>query len=134
MPRIYRVVVPVRDMPRADEFYSQLLSMPPDPVVPTRHYFDCDGVLLACVDPSEHGGTFRANPDIIYFAVRDLETTYERAKRAGAGEMDMSDPQLGGNGIATRPWGERSFYCRDPFGNPLCFVDATTLFTGSRER
>jgi hypothetical protein len=32
--------------------------------------------------------------------------------------------------IATRPWGERSFYLRDPFGNPLCFVDAATLFTG----
>ena len=24
------------------------------------------------------------------------------------------------------------FYCADPFGNPLCFVDAATLFTGSR--
>lgn len=29
-----------------------------------------------------------------------------------------------------RPWGERSFYCRDPFGNGLCFVDEKTLFTG----
>jgi hypothetical protein len=32
--------------------------------------------------------------------------------------------------IATRPWGERSFYTQDPFGNPLCFVDSNTLFTG----
>jgi hypothetical protein len=31
--------------------------------------------------------------------------------------------------IARRPWGERSFYMRDPFGNPLCFVDEGTLFT-----
>jgi uncharacterized glyoxalase superfamily protein PhnB len=31
--------------------------------------------------------------------------------------------------IANRPWGERSFYLRDPFGNPLCFVDETTVFT-----
>jgi hypothetical protein len=30
--------------------------------------------------------------------------------------------------IATRPWGQRSFYMRDPFGNPLCFVDETTIF------
>jgi len=29
-----------------------------------------------------------------------------------------------------RPWGERSFYAVDPFGNPLCFVDQKTLFTG----
>ena len=32
--------------------------------------------------------------------------------------------------IVVRPWGERSFYARDPFGNGLCFVDETTLFTG----
>jgi len=32
--------------------------------------------------------------------------------------------------IAVRPWGEWSFYLSDPFGNPLCFVDAATLFTG----
>jgi hypothetical protein len=32
--------------------------------------------------------------------------------------------------VAERPWGERSFYMRDPAGNPLCFVDASTLFTG----
>jgi hypothetical protein len=31
--------------------------------------------------------------------------------------------------IARRPWGERSFYMRDPFGNPLCFVDEASLFT-----
>ena len=26
--------------------------------------------------------------------------------------------------------GEWSFYCTDPFGNKLCFVDESTLFTG----
>ena len=30
----------------------------------------------------------------------------------------------------TRPWGERSFYGRDPFGNPICLVDSGTTFTG----
>ena len=34
--------------------------------------------------------------------------------------------------VATRPWGELCFYARDPFGNPLCFVDESTLFTGGR--
>jgi hypothetical protein len=32
--------------------------------------------------------------------------------------------------IAKRPWGERSFYLREPFGSPPCFVDEKTLFTG----
>ena len=31
--------------------------------------------------------------------------------------------------VAVQPWGERSFYCADPFGNKLCFVDSATLFT-----
>jgi hypothetical protein len=34
--------------------------------------------------------------------------------------------------IGTRPWGERSFYCQDPFKNKLCFVDRTTLYTRPR--
>jgi hypothetical protein len=34
--------------------------------------------------------------------------------------------------VAVRPWGERSFYADDPFGNGLCFVDAQTVFTGRR--
>jgi len=33
--------------------------------------------------------------------------------------------------IARRPWGERSFYLHDPFGNPLCFVDAASIFKGA---
>ena len=32
--------------------------------------------------------------------------------------------------MIVRPWGERSFYAFDPFGNGLCFVDETTVFTG----
>jgi hypothetical protein len=35
-----------------------------------------------------------------------------------------------GGQIGVRPWGERSFYATDPFGNLLCFVDGETLFTG----
>jgi hypothetical protein len=30
--------------------------------------------------------------------------------------------------IKTRPWGERSFYATDPFGNKCCMVDARTEF------
>jgi len=37
-----------------------------------------------------------------------------------------------GGALVTRPWGELSFYANDPFGNGLCFVDASTVFTGRR--
>jgi hypothetical protein len=40
-------------------------------------------------------------------------------------------PDVGPLGkIAQRPWGERSFYAADPFGNPLCFVARDSVFTG----
>jgi hypothetical protein len=42
---------------------------------------------------------------------------------AGAGAVELSE-------VAVQSWGERSFYARDPFGNPICFVDSGTLFTG----
>lgn len=32
--------------------------------------------------------------------------------------------------IETQPWGERCFYAKDPFGNPICFVDERTVFLG----
>ena len=46
----------------------------------------------------------------------------------------MHEPSLTQHGsmgeIAERPWGERSFYATDPFGNKICFVDRATMFTG----
>jgi hypothetical protein len=31
--------------------------------------------------------------------------------------------------VITRPWGERSFYVVDPWGNDLCFCENGTLYT-----
>ena len=47
----------------------------------------------------------------------------ERLAAAGAREQTP---------IATMPWGERMLYARDPFDAPISFVDAATLFTGTR--
>ncbi len=58
---------------------------------------------------------------IYIFAVSDLETYCARV-RAQPGSVV-------GREIETQPWGEHSFYCSDPFGNKLCFVDDPTLFT-----
>jgi len=115
-------------MEPAIAFYRNVLGIAGESIVPTRYYFHCGGTILALVDPSEHGRKFRPNPDLIYFAVADLESALERAVKAGAVALPDADV---GWGIQTRPWGERSFYVSDPFGNPLCFVDDQTLFTGS---
>lgn len=35
-----------------------------------------------------------------------------------------------GGDINVKPRGERSFYANDPWGNPLCFVEAGTVYAG----
>ena len=123
-PKLYRVVLPVSDVDRATEFYAAVLGFEGERVSDHRHYFDCGGTILACVGPSGHGLEFRPNLDHVYFAVPDLEAVFERAKAAGCASLEEQ--------IAVRPWGERSFYATDPFGNPICFVDEKTAFTGGR--
>ena len=120
---LFRVIMPVPDVERAAAFYRNVLDLPGEPVAGrSRHYFHCGGTILALANPGEHGVDFRPNVDHVYFAVADLPAAFRRAEAAGAEELDAE--------IATQPWGERSFYCRDPFGNPICFVDEETLFTG----
>ena len=122
--RIFRVIVPVSDIERAAAFYGQLLDAAGQRISPGRHYFFCGDVILACFDPRADGDPFdaRPNPDHLYIATGDLEGAYRRAAEVGAGRGRVPP------GIETRPWGERSFYITDPFGNPLCFVDERTLF------
>ena len=130
--KLFRVILPVTGVDKAAAFYGRVLNMPGQRVSDGRHYFDCDGTILACFDPRGDGDDWDARPnqDHLYFAVDDLEATYEACMKAGAamGQGDIHGSPAGK--IATRPWGERSFYIKDPFGNPICFVDRTTVFAG----
>jgi catechol 2,3-dioxygenase-like lactoylglutathione lyase family enzyme len=133
MPHLYRVILPVGDIERAAAFYAAVLGIPGRRVSPGRHYFDCEGTILACFDPNADGDGYaaKANPEPLYFAVSDLPSTYDACRAAGAVFAEGSPPGVGPLGkIAKRPWGEESFYVRDPFGNPLCFVSRATVFTG----
>jgi len=133
MPHLFRVIVPVSDIERAARFYGELLGAVDQRVSPGRHYFECEGTILACYDPQADGDGRVAKPlpEPIYIAVDDLESTYARAEAAGASLSAAVVPDVGPLGrIAQRPWGERSFYAADPFGNPLCFVARDSVFTG----
>jgi hypothetical protein len=100
-----------------------------------RYYFDCGSVILGVLDRSASRDRDRSRPaEAIYFSTTDLEGVHRRARRLGGlapGLIhgDASNPMAE---IVVRPWGERSFYVNDPSGNPLCFVDARTKFTGRR--
>jgi catechol 2,3-dioxygenase-like lactoylglutathione lyase family enzyme len=129
--RLYRVIVPVDDIERAARFYGSLLGQDGLRISPGRHYFSVGGVILALYNPKADGDATQPRPNFehVYFAVDDLEEVYGRAERAGGLSRETGDGNLPMGAIARRPWGERSFYMRDPFGNPLCFVDASTVFT-----
>ena len=132
MARLYRVIVPVSDIETAAQFYAALLDTPGKRVSPGRHYFDCEGTILACYDPIADGDRHRStpNPDHLYLAVDDIEDAFAKCE---AVQANLASGMTGGAPlaeIAKRPWGERSFYLHDPFGNPLCFVERTTMFTG----
>jgi len=123
MARLFRVILPVSDIDNAANFYGKLLEQAGRRVSPGRHYFDCGGVILACFDlRREDGYDAKPNPEHIYFAVPDLPAVLDRARSLNCREIDP-EPM-------TRPWGETSFYFIDPFGNPICFVDEKTVFTG----
>lgn len=124
VPRLFRVILPVPDIDRAAAFYARLLGTPGERVWESRHYFDCGGTILACLDPRREGWNRDAVPNVelLYFAVRDVDAFHARAAQLEWRRLDA---------IETRVWGERSFYAEDPFGNPLCFVEASTAFTGT---
>jgi len=123
-PRLFRVILPVTSIEAAAIFYSAVLEQPGVRISPGRHYFGCGSAILACFDPRADGDAWDAkpNPDHLYFAVDDLDACCRRV--SGRPNGSILRP------IETQPWGERSFYCMDPFGNKLCFVDESTVFTG----
>jgi predicted enzyme related to lactoylglutathione lyase len=123
-PEIFRLVIPVDDIERATAFYAEIVGSPGERVWVNRHYFDCGGVVLACVEPppENRGPRDESDARIIYFAVDDLDGMFQRIGNVGAARLDEA--------IGEQAWGERSFYAQDPFGNRLCFVDRPTVYRG----
>lgn len=123
-PKLFRVILTVSDISKAQDFYEKLLGIKGERVSSGRHYFKLGETILACFDPKADGDNFAAkpNPDYIYFAVPNLEEIHKRALELNPMDTDKE--------INTQLWGERSFYMKDIFGNPICFVDEKTTFIG----
>lgn len=128
-PKIFRVVLEVADLEAAVKFYSQLLNIDGRVQRGSRAYFDCGPVILAVLDPTPGNLTPKPNVGDVYFSVTNLESVHARARDLGCLSTEEVHEESAGD-IGTRPWGERSFYVKDPWGNGICFVDETTLFTG----
>ena len=127
-PKLFRVTLEVADLERATQLYVALFGVDGQRHPGSRHYFDCGGVIVAVLDVSRGGMPPTPGPKSLYFAVDDVDSVHARAEQLGV----LAPYQVHGepaSAVITRPWGERSFYVVDPWGNDLCFCENGTLFT-----
>jgi len=124
-PRLARVNIQVGDVARAATFYEDLLGVEGRTGADGRAYFLTGDVTLQFMQvPAPH-----TVPRALHFTVADLDGCHIRAAELEClASYDIRGESAGSP--AVRPWGERSFYCEDPWGNPLCFVEAGTLYEG----
>ena len=127
-PKLFRVTLEVADLERATQLYAALFGLDGQRYPGARHYFGCGGVIVAVLDVSRGGMPPTPGPKSLYFAVDDVDAVHARADQLGV----LAPYQVHGEAagaVITRPWGERSFYVVDPWGNDLCFCENGTLYT-----
>jgi predicted enzyme related to lactoylglutathione lyase len=127
-PKLFRVTLEVADLERATQLYGALFGLDGQRYPGARHYFDCGGVIVAVLDVSRGGMPPTPGPKSLYFAVDDIDAVHARADQLGLlAPYEVHGEPAGA--VITRPWGERSFYVVDPWGNDLCFCENGTLYT-----
>jgi len=128
VPSLFRINVEVGNLDQAAEFYGKLFGLEGRKQAGSRCYFTCGPVTLQVVDVSS-GGKPHPAAKALYFLVNDLDAVFVRAKALGCVSKEEVHGVSGGE-ISVRPWGERSFYAEDKWQNPLCFVEAGTIYPG----
>jgi catechol 2,3-dioxygenase-like lactoylglutathione lyase family enzyme len=126
-PTLFRVTLEVADLEMATQLYADLFGQAGTRHPGARHYFDC-GATVAVLDVSRGGMPPTPGPKSLFFAVDDVDAVHARAERLGVLAPYDVHGEPGGV-VLTRPWGERSFYVVDPWGNDLCFCENGTLYT-----
>ncbi len=133
-PQVFRILLPALDLPKSRRFYETLLGTKGRRVAGGRVYLDCGPVIVGLLDMAGQEGAQLPTPaEAVYFSTEDLDGVHARARRLRclSKERLHGDPKSPLGQPIVRPWGERSFYVEDPSGNPLCFVEASTRFTGT---
>ena len=125
VPSLFRVTVEVGNLDEAADFYRALFGLE-GKRTGSRCFFNCGPVTLQVLDVSSVRSPHPA-AKALCFAVNDLEAIFARAKALGC--LAHSDVHSSGGSVGVRPWGERSFYAEDKWRNPLCFVEASTIYS-----
>jgi predicted enzyme related to lactoylglutathione lyase len=128
VPSLFRINVEVGNLDEAANFYGKLFGLDGRKQAGSRCYFTCGPVTLQVVDVSSVRKPHPA-AKALYFTVKDLDAVFARAQALDC--LSREDVHgVSGGGISVRPWGERSFYAEDEWQNPLCFVEAGTIYPG----
>ena len=128
VPNFFRMNIDTGNLDQAADFYGKLLGLEGRKQAGSRVYFTCGTVTLQVVDVSSVGKPHTA-AKALYFTVKDLDAVFARAKELDSLSKDDVHGTPAGE-ISVKPWGERSFYCLDPWQNPLCFVQEGTIYPG----
>jgi hypothetical protein len=128
VPNLYRLNVEVGNLQEAAQFYEELFGTVGRLQAGSRCYFTCGPVTLQVVDVHSQGTPHPA-AKALYFLVNDLDAIFARARALKCLSDEVVHGEPGGE-IRVRPWGERSFYTLDRWQNPLCFVEAGTIYPG----
>ena len=126
-PIFFRLNIEVADLGKAAAFYGELFGIEGRLQAGSRVFIQAGPATLQVVDVSPEEPQLAAKA--LYFTVKDVDAIHARAKKLGALSKELVHGKPGGD-LVTRPWGERSFYADDPWGNPLCFVEAGTTYPG----
>jgi catechol 2,3-dioxygenase-like lactoylglutathione lyase family enzyme len=125
VPNFFRMNIEVGDLAAAKTFYETLFGVSGRLQAGSRFYLMSGPVAFQIVAVPDPHRAAKA----LYFTLNDLDQIHARAVSLNALSRDHVHGLVGGD-INVRPWGERSFYAEDPWGNPLCFVEAGTTYSG----
>lgn len=125
VPQLFRLNIEVGDLAQAQSFYETLLGLTGRAQAGLRFYMNAGAVALQVVQVAAPHPAAKA----LYFSVVGLEAIHARAAALNC-LSTLPVHTMNGGDISVKPWGERSFYANDPWGNPLCFVEAGTVYAG----
>jgi predicted enzyme related to lactoylglutathione lyase len=127
-PAMFRLNVEVGDLKAAAALYQSLFNVQGRLQAGHRVYVPVGPVTLQVVDVSSQRSPHPC-AKALYFTVEDLDAAHTRAKALNVLSAEQVHGAPAGEPIV-RPWGERSFYVDDPWGNQFCFVEAGTAYAG----
>jgi predicted enzyme related to lactoylglutathione lyase len=125
VPQFFRMNIEVGDLTAAQRFYETLLNTQGRGQAGQRFYINAGPVAFQVVASANPHAAAKA----LYFTVTDLDAIHARASSLDALSNEMVHGLQAGD-VSVKPWGERSFYVNDPWGNQLCFVEAGTVYAG----